>query len=95
MAPQIVELLHDSSPWVRRNATETLGVLGNAEAGITDALGAALADEDYLVGHNAALSLRKLGKASPSTVQFLLKTAVSSEPYRRLNSLLALDSLLT
>ena len=95
MAPQIAELLHDSSPWVRRNATETLGVLGNAEAGITDALGAALADEDYLVGHNAALSLRKLGKASPTTVQFLLKTAVTSEPYRRLNSLLALDSLLT
>ena len=95
LAPQISELLHDSSPWVRRNATETLGVLGNAEAGITDALGAALADEDYLVGHNAALSLRKLGKASPSTVQFLLKTAVTSEPYRRLNSLLALDSLLT
>ena len=94
LAPQVAELLHDSSAWVRRNATETLGVLGNAKAGIEDALGAALADEDYWVGHNAALSLRKLGQASPPTIQLLLKAAVHAEPYRRLNSLLALDGLL-
>lgn len=94
LVPQVAELLHDSSAWVRRNATETLGVSGNVQTDIADALGAALTDEDYRVGHNAALALRKLGHASSSTIQLLLKAAVHAEPYRRLNALLALDNLL-
>ena len=94
LAPSVAGLLHDDSAWVRRNATEALGVIGNNQEGIGDVLGEALTDEDYLVGHNAALSLRKLRLASPSALQHLFKAAVHAEAYRRLNSQMALDGLL-
>lgn len=84
----------DPSPWVRRNAVEALGVLGDAGDEVTTTLGLALADDDYLVGHNAALALRKLGTASDVAIDMLLKASAHAELYRRKNALMALEVLL-
>lgn len=46
------------------------------------------------MGHNAALSLRKLGTASDSAIDMLLKAATHPELYRRKNALMALEALL-
>ena len=79
LAPSVASLLQDDSAWVRRNATEALGVIGSKQERVGGVLGEALTDKDYLVGHNAALSLRKLRLASPVALQHLLKAAVHVE----------------
>lgn len=94
LAPRAIDLLHDTSPWVRRNAAEALGTLGDSSGEVTQALGQALTDRDYWVGHNAALSLRKLGRAEDSTVDALMRAAAHPELYRRQNALMALEHLL-
>lgn len=94
LASQMVDLLQDSSAWVRRNATEALGVLGDGSPAVTEALAQALTDADYLVGHNAALALRKLGQATDGTIDALLQAATHPELYRRKNALMALEALL-
>ncbi len=94
LVPRVTPLASDPSPWVRRNAVETLGVLGDARDEVTTILGRALDDEDYLVGHNAALALRKLGTASGAATGMLLKAATHPELYRRKNALMALEVLL-
>ena len=68
--------------------------LGDAKDEVTTILGRALDDEAYLVGHNAALALRKLGTASGAAIDMLLKAATHPELYRRKNALMALEVLL-
>lgn len=94
LVPGVTTMASDPSPWVRRNAVEALGVLGDARDDVTTILGQALYDEDYLVGHNAALALRKLGTASGAAIDMLLKASTHGELYRRKNALMALEVLL-
>ena len=73
---------------------QRLGVLGSGSEEVTEALGQALGDADYLVGHNAALSLRKLGQATDDTIERLQEMSIHPELYRRKNALMALEVLL-
>lgn len=93
LVPRVAAMGSDTSPWIRHNVIEALGVLGNVGDEVTTILGQASGDEDYLVGHNTALALCDLGTASGVAIDMLLKVSAHAELYRRKDALMALEVL--
>ena len=64
---------NDEAEWVRRNAVEALGNIGQAAAEAVPALSHRLRDSESWIRHNAALSLAKIGPAATEAVSDLRK----------------------
>ena len=69
---KLIQQLSDSDDWVRRNAAEALGKLGNASETVIEALLNALSDRNNEVRRLAAGALGKLGNASETVIEALL-----------------------
>ena len=87
----LTEALGDENEWVRRNAAEALGSIGDVSA--TPSLCKSLSDHSLRVRHNAALALAKIGPGAEDSVTPLRKALGDSSPYVRSNAALALDRI--
>ncbi|MCY4352862.1 MAG: HEAT repeat domain-containing protein, partial [Gemmatimonadetes bacterium] len=66
--PALKIAIKDSHWWVRRNAIEALGAIGDFSSELLSDLTQELGDEDYRVRRNAALTLAKFGELSDSDI---------------------------
>lgn len=80
--PEIAALLQDVSPWVRRTAAETLGLVEDAAVAVP-ALTQALADVDDQVRFNAALALARYRDDAQEAVSALGRCLYDENRYVR------------
>ena len=83
-------VLDDEHWWVRRNAIESLGMIGVASDNFVERLGKAVGDEDYRVRRNAALALSKIGETGVSAIPQLVVMLDDENRYNRFYATLAL-----
>jgi len=87
--PGLIDRLEDESHWVRRNATESLGILGAQEA--IPALTARIDDRDDRVRYNAILSLIKIGNPSDQTRRALQRSKAGPDAMAKALATIAYD----
>ncbi len=89
----LVKELLDKRGWVRRQATDGLGRLGQAGPEVVTALLKALQDDDSEVRRPAAESLGDLGQARPEVVTALLKALQDDDSLVRWRAAASLGGL--
>ena len=99
--PALTQAAQDSSEWVRRHATEGLGLIGQQVAEdvdlsetvqvLTDSLG----DDYYWIRDNAARSLAKLGARAEPAIPTLVAQLEDQNRYVRFHAALALKQIKT
>ena len=75
--------MQDNHWWVRRNAIEALGAIGDFSPELRSDLTQALGDEDYRVRRNAALTLAKFGESGEIAVEALAPMLEDENRYNR------------
>ena len=75
--------MQDNHWWVRRNAIEALGAIGDFSPELRSDLTRALGDEDYRVRRNAALTLAKFGESGEIAVEALGTMLEDENRYNR------------
>lgn len=82
--PALIRQLDDPSAWVRRNASEALGLIKTPAAQITSALAKSVTDdEDGQVRFHAALSLIRMGESAEAAVPALTEALQDENRYVR------------
>jgi HEAT repeat protein len=79
--PTLNRSLGDENVWVRRNAAEALGNIG--DVGAVSALTGALTDDDWRIRFNSAFALAKIGPAGEEAVSALGKLVRDENRYVR------------
>ena len=72
--------LDDESEWVRRNAAEAIGFIGQGEAAVPGLVGQLENDPWPCARHNAALALGRLDTTAPEVIE-ALRRAQEDENY--------------
>ena len=99
--PALTRAAQDASEWVRRHATEGLGLIGqqvSEEIDLSEAvqvLTAGLRDEYYWVRDNAARALAKLGTIAEPAIPTLVAQLEDENRYVRFHAALALKQIKT
>ena len=99
--PPLTHTAQDASEWVRRHATEALGLIGQQVADEMDlsetvqVLTNGLGDDYYWVRDNAARSLAKLGTRAESAIPTLVEQLEDENRYVRFHAALALKQIKT
>lgn len=99
--PALTRAARDTSEWVRRHATEGLGLIGqqvSEENDLSEAvrvLTAGLRDEYYWVRDNAARALAKLGTIAEPAIPALVAQLEDENRYVRFHAALALKQIKT
>ena len=99
--PALNDAVKDESPWVRRNAIESLGIIGQRISVNIDltktvqVMTEALDDEYYWVRYNATRSLAILGPLSEPALPKLISQLEDDNRYVRFNAALALKQINT
>ncbi|MCG9134791.1 HEAT repeat domain-containing protein [Candidatus Poribacteria bacterium] len=99
--PTLTHTAQDASEWVRRHATEALGLIGQQVADEMDmsetvqVLTNGLGDDYYWVRDNAARSLAKLGTRAESAIPTLVEQLEDENRYVRFHAALALKQIKT
>ncbi len=99
--PVLVRAAQDPSEWVRRHATEGLGIIGQQVSEGTDLsevveiLTAGLRDDYHWVRDNAARSLAKLGTSAEPAIPALVTQLEDENRYVRFHAAVALKQIKT
>ena len=99
--PALTHAAQDASEWVRRHATEALGLIGQQVADETDlsetvqVLTNGLHDDHYWIRDNAARALAKLGTLAEPAIPTLVEQLEDENRYVRFHAALALKQIQT
>ena len=99
--PALTRAAQDPSEWVRRHATEALGLIGQQVSEDVDlsetvqVLTDGLADDYYWIRDNAARSLAKLGTLAEPAIPMLINLLEDENRYVRFHAALALKQIKT
>jgi len=99
--PALTRAVQDSSEWVRRHATEALGLIGQQISEDIDlsetvqVLTNGLHDDYYWIRDNAARALAKLGTRAESAIPTLVAQLEDENRYVRFHAALALKQIKT
>ena len=99
--PALTHAAQDTSQWVRRHATEGLGLIGQLVSEDTDlseiirVLTDGLRDDHYPVRDNAARALAKLGTLAKPATSALIEQLEDEDRYVRFHAALALKQIQT
>ena len=99
--PALTRAAQDPSEWVRRHATEALGLIGQQVSEDVDlsetvqVLTDRLADDYYWIRDNAARSLAKLGALAEPAIPTLIEQLEDENRYVRFHAALALKQIKT
>jgi len=89
----LTRALGDNSEWVRRNAAEALGAIGQPAPGTVAALETLLSDDLEWIRDNAVRALAKIGPAAGAAVPSLVSALRDESRYVRFNAGVALKRI--
>ena len=86
-------MLKDKSEWVRRHASEALGIINHPNEETISALSLLLQDKHYWVRDNAARALAKMGASAEPAIPALTPVLNDENRYVRFHAALALKQI--
>jgi HEAT repeat protein len=93
VVPALIELLTNSTPYLRWSAAEGLGTFGSAATSSIPALVAAGHDSDSQMQIPAAIAVKRIAPQMPDALTPLINNLTNKENWIRRNAIFALESL--